>query len=1241
MNIFGKGIGNIEPTNWLHCSHSLLTKDYEYIYDVLNRNIGDIDYRQDIKGKSPYVGYAYTINHRQSTVYNFVGDVRKRYVSYFDYAQQNLNQNLYIGNIYDGVLNGEGELILSDRYNKEVVFDNSYTLGESKLTEQSIEYNDLINFVLDNKETNDFVFGKGLYGEIIPHQITKGYNFLYLPNNVRKGISIEYGDVLDFNVNSNFGKYSFDDKVFEEIEKTTYSVTNQFVHDTILKNLEEVSKSNYSYIFQNTNKKPRYINNHFNEEIVSGYDEISRGFNQNLIQKAKLVYAESQYDSIYADNKTVSTSDSFERFGNFYNKSFDDVLLKQNTKDLISFTNNNFKNGRYKTLIARFGSSAEGAVSFANKVGDYSIYNTAISERGMSHGRNLLRKKGSRDVIKYEGYNDPYCRVWTNFHQYNQVKDLIRPFSEIQQNDEAKEITSKELFDKYGFSNIRRFDKEGFINGQERLGSNSVLQNGFVNIAPMFLKDKNEVHELSKVKQCMFSLENLAWKGCTDSLVKEQKGPLGGRIMWFPPYDLKFSESVSVPWNATQFIGRGEKVYTYTDTERSGQLSFKMLIDHPSIVHYFPDTEDNDFNQTGKEYDLLRFFAGCGFPDGMKSKEIDSNSNNTNTKNSKTPIFEVEAPTIIGVEEDKEPLEPLPKYKISEVTDKIIFMVFFPNNYTGAYEKGVVDPITYLLNGIGAQKESKETTVGNKTVKQIKDIPTDDTILSYIGTDEVIGYEINENQSIGISCLIDSGETSGDTEEKIFSGETSSDTEEKIFESITLAPQKNACHPSKYNWWYRVDIRNKNGVKSPDCEWLPVTKDGVTTSYGHKDRKSFGLNRNIETFKDIAEVNYKIASDDFENLYSLTEVFSGLRELNGISNDLTKYYHTPKSEELKAKLEDSSVKIVKVTTEGFASSHGTTKSNEFLMNDRGKTIQNWVRKVLGEKITKDTNFDNIISTIDVNELKTSADYGGKKDESEKIAKLGRCAKCVIEYTREVTEELQDTTTTEFDENGQTTYVHQEEPKPQNGKMLVSEEPITKVIENYTDDGYGEEYKFFKKLTLEDSFLHHKIREKIQYFDPAFHSISPEGFNSRLTFLHQCTRQGPTIGNSNLDENKTANNLAFGRQPVCVLRVGDFYYTKIIIESLNIDYEQQWDLNQEGIGVQPMMANITLSFKFIGGSDLAGPIARLQNAVSFNFYANASVYDSRAEMIEYGDDKTGKPIKYKPFNAGMEMISQPK
>jgi len=43
-------------------------------------------------------------------------------------------------------------------------------------------------------------------------------------------------------------------------------------------------------------------------------------------------------------------------------------------------------------------------------------------------------------------------------------------------------------------------------------------------------------------------------------------------------------------------------------------------------------------------------------------------------------------------------------------------------------------------------------------------------------------------------------------------------------------------------------------------------------------------------------------------------------------------------------------------------------------------------------------------------------------------------------------------------------------------------------------------------------------------------------------------------------------------------------------------------------MQPMIANVNLQMKVLGGQSLAGPIDALQNAVSFNYYANSTFSD---------------------------------
>ena len=166
--------------------------------------------------------------------------------------------------------------------------------------------------------------------------------------------------------------------------------------------------------------------------------------------------------------------------------------------------------------------------------------------------------------------------------------------------------------------------------------------------------------------------------------------------------------------------------------------------------------------------------------------------------------------------------------------------------------------------------------------------------------------------------------------------------------------------------------------------------------------------------------------------------------------------------------------------------------------------------------------------------------------------------------------------------------------------------------------YDQEYHFFKQLEAKHPDVFASLKEKLQYFDPAFHSMTPEGFMGRLTFLQQCTRQGDTKSASDKD-GYTANNLAFGKPPFCILRLGDFYYQKIVIKNISINYDPLvLDLNQEGIGVVPLIANVTISFNFIGGGDLTGPVRRLQNAMSFNYYANTRLYDNRADRIKYED-----------------------
>jgi hypothetical protein len=174
------------------------------------------------------------------------------------------------------------------------------------------------------------------------------------------------------------------------------------------------------------------------------------------------------------------------------------------------------------------------------------------------------------------------------------------------------------------------------------------------------------------------------------------------------------------------------------------------------------------------------------------------------------------------------------------------------------------------------------------------------------------------------------------------------------------------------------------------------------------------------------------------------------------------------------------------------------------------------------------------------------------------------------------------------------------------------------------------------LTLEFEKLNKENKvpvgyEKLNTFTPSFNSQTPFDFTKRYVFLHQLTRPGK------LDKNiTTVDNIVFGRMPVFILRYGDFIHTKAIANSINFDIQDStWDLNPEGMGVIPLICNVTMDLTLIGGQSLAGPIDRIQTANDSSFIANTSFNSGRytknrrftssrnQEFLQYGDKASGE------------------
>lgn len=990
--------------------------------------------------------------------------------------------------------------------------------------------------------------------------------------------------------------------------------------------------------YNNVNTIVANIDNHFNipcygcqyiyAENEFGGGQYSGITNTTLFNGGSMFghYKAFQYgkDANVNDGVLYSTG---EKYWDNDDPSNDDEKTGRNGRpDLITYTNDLFHTNRAGlTIIGRFHTDAS---ITGEKTMDWKrdTTSTAVSQWGYSHGRNLLKRKPTIE----NGYHNPYCRVWTFHHQYHRLMDCMRPFTEETGGGDGGDSKVNVLnSDPESWKSIRSEEVGGMSGGGDRLWVHGVRNryNGMVNIAPTYEQfyesnGSNDKKNSIDVKKCMFSIENLAWKDTFKKgeyseygLSKEQQGPFGGRIMWFPPYNLSFDESVNVDWGGgSDFIGRGEKIYAYKNTTRSGTLKFTVLVDHPNILNEWehareltPDGDDSVDNLGEKnventfgsyEQAILRFFAGC------EMLEVGS---------------DVKAPVEQKINKDGKPI-PFPK----KTKDYIEFFMFFPNNYSGVDDRKDIDGvIKYLLNGVGYgnMNESGSTT----TIDGFSGDMFNMSNLYHVDGTDVGGYETSVSDKYGISCA-----SVGRPVVDLVGGSTYELSGKKRYDKT---------HSHNYEWMYRVDNVTRHEL---------LRTKGEPDIQNYYDKKSFGFNSS-QGYEKAFGLHNITSDDEKKRIYSFSDIVQSIasESVGNVKGDL---WDESKVLVLKKKFKK---KVVGVECYGYASNHGYNDSNNRLAMDRaktaGKVIQTYANMV-------DNELDIKYYVADPNGKTKNMDVNSKE------AKAYRCAKVIVYFEDDKSTDPQSTATAVetlvYDKDGVmvshhnnnvsgTTvvvdrYGYDDSKGVEKGYRAVSNRSVS-GYSNVDKEGwyeknkkkmgrYDEERRFFETLPLESPFGLSKITEKVKYFNPAYHSITPEGFNSRLTFLHQCTRQGPTIGASDTQNGRMANNLAFGRAPVCVLRIGDFFYTKVIIKSIAINYGQggvMWDMNHEGIGVAPMYADINMTIEFLGGSDISGPINRLQNAVSFNYYANTGIYDNRSDKVVF--DNNGNISRMFAFN----------
>jgi hypothetical protein len=681
-----------------------------------------------------------------------------------------------------------------------------------------------------------------------------------------------------------------------------------------------------------------------------------------------------------------------------------------------------------------------------------------------------------------------YCRVFTKDTPYY-------TYSDLQKTDgittSGRRFTSSVLDNTYNLN----------ISPTRNPGSTNIIADGANGLG-------------GYAKKYMFSIENLAWRtsskqGYTyDELPVCEKGPNGGRVMWFPPYELKFNDSSNANWTSTSFLGRPEPIYTYKDTNRTGSLSWKIIVDHPSIMNVIVDKQLKGVNKERVNSILDSFFAGCV------------------------------------------------KYDIYELAKKFNTV---PTKDLYTYQEILTNP--------------------NISANDVLSVKSELTQNATVGGEKQIGDSIPQTNTNNSTCDLDSKYNNFGF----------------YFDNDIPGPS-NRTNP-KPNSTYKADYDNYTYNMNQD-QYVAISTKTFATGNPNLNVKEFFQNIVIDNF-------------DYINNNFIEDAFKILSEETGtIKISLKAAASAPANKTYNKKLSERRANSV---IDYFK----TTKLGKFI--DKTLTFSN--PDTVGEEETAIPKSSKGSFGSPVNCTQDIKDKNGKvTHDSQWYSVSAMACRRVIMTDIQVT--VVEKPVVPDVEKPEVIVEAPSEKKPEPKKP----EPVV-TIQQKLKDGIGKlilrkllsECDYFDVIKEEVPMLYDSIQEKIKYFNPAFHSMTPEGLNARLTFLNQCVRPGetiPVIGTDGKPKQNDAQNTSFGAPPVLVLRIGDFYNTKIIPRNLSFTYEPLvLDLNPEGIGVQPMIANVTLSFDLIGGSGLEKPVEELQNALSFNYYANTEIYDERAKWTD--------------------------
>ena len=692
--------------------------------------------------------------------------------------------------------------------------------------------------------------------------------------------------------------------------------------------------------------------------------------------------------------------------------------------------------------------------------------------------------KGSR-VLTYVGsigqeVGTEYCRVFTKDVPYLQYNDLQKRNG---MTTEGRKFAYS-VMDKTWNLNIYPNKQEGGQDSTNLIGTNSTAY----------------------AKKYMFSLENLAWRTSNtpgfsvSDLAICERGPNGGRVMWFPPYGLTFTESVTANWKNTDFIGRPEPIYTYNNTSRTGSLTWKIVVDHPSVLNVLVDKVlKNETNRPRIDSIIDSFFAGCR------------------------------------------------TYDLYELAKK--YVTINPNDL---YE---------LQQMISSKEMTKEQlTYAVQTIQPgepVKETPKTDPIIAFINMGFYFDNDIPKPKSVPDFPLeygqYSTNVLSGTYQTK---GKSTSPQTKSFLESVVAS---NYTEIQKLCTLIAQQFEQSKNTDGSYNGTMSIVIDSTCSAPA-----TISYNKELAGRRIAAAIKYFATNESTKKYYDL-KILS-VTQGNALGETTTSILQ----------YDDQAKKFIKGTT--------LNCSDNGVNSTKGGDTQVGANEIYttNAMACRRAYITNIKSTLNQPPAQKPESITPPTQRSELLGTVTPV----------------------------TTTVQQIEQK------YVERDNITKrVLRSLLS-----ECNYFEAIKEDSPMVYDNLKEKLKFFQPGFHSMTPEGLNTRLTFLQQCMRPGDTIptiktvGQKNELQYNNAINTAFGAPPVLVLRVGDFYNTKIIPTTLSLAYEDL-DINPEGIGIQPMIANVTLSFNFVGGSGLKESVDKLQNALTFNYYANTEMYDDRADVTD--------------------------